>query len=156
MRAFINVVVFDKTGTLTRGEFGVVKLATADNLSADDGLALAAAVERDSEHTIAKGIVRNAEDRKLAIPGAHAFEAIPGKGGRATIDRRRALGTTLMSLTDISANVRVVWDSNCGPPSWATCSVEAPPGLSIDCLRANWVALLAIILRRAGMGSQWA
>jgi Cu2+-exporting ATPase len=56
----INSVVFDKTGTLTRGEFGVVNVQTADNLAVDEALRLAAAIERDSEHTIAKGIVRSA------------------------------------------------------------------------------------------------
>jgi P-type Cu2+ transporter len=85
----INTVVFDKTGTLTRGEFGVVNITTADNLNPNDALGLAAAVERDSEHTIARGIVRTAEERKLTIPTANAFEALPGKGVRATIDVRQ-------------------------------------------------------------------
>ncbi len=85
----INAVVFDKTGTLTRGEFGVVDVATADNLNSENALALAAAVERDSEHTIAKGIVRTAEERNLTIPAPRAFEAIPGMGVRATIDGRQ-------------------------------------------------------------------
>jgi len=81
--------VFDKTGTLTRGEFRVVNVVTAYNLKPDDALALAAGIERDSEHTIAKGIVRTAEERKLTIPMPHAFEAIPGNGVRANIDGRR-------------------------------------------------------------------
>ncbi len=84
----IDVVVFDKTGTLTRGEFGVVHIATAGGLSADEALQLAAAVEHDSEHTIARGILRSARERKLAIPAASAFEAIPGRGVRARVDGR--------------------------------------------------------------------
>jgi Cu2+-exporting ATPase len=87
----INTVVFDKTGTLTRGEFGVVSVATADELSPDDALRLAASVERDSEHTIAQGIVRSAEERKLLIPRARSFEAIPGKGVKASVDGRELL-----------------------------------------------------------------
>jgi Cu2+-exporting ATPase len=87
----INIVVFDKTGTLTRGEFGVVNAATVDNVSADEALRLAAAVEHDSEHTIAQGIVRSAEQRKLVLPVASRFEAIPGKGVRATLDGRELL-----------------------------------------------------------------
>jgi Cu2+-exporting ATPase len=87
----INVVVFDKTGTLTRGEFGVVHIATADGLSADDALRLAAAVERDSEHAIAQGVVRSAEQRRLPVPVAQSFEAIPGKGVRATVDGQELL-----------------------------------------------------------------
>src|SRR5437867_2664421 len=54
----VNAVVFDKTGTLTRGEFGVVDIATAEGLTPDDALRLAAALESDSEHAIAQGIVR--------------------------------------------------------------------------------------------------
>lgn len=84
----IDTVVFDKTGTLTRGEFGVVSIAAVDNLPPDDALALASAIERDSEHSIAKGIVRSAEERKLVIPSVQGFAAIPGKGVRAIFNGR--------------------------------------------------------------------
>jgi Cu2+-exporting ATPase len=84
----LTAVVFDKTGTLTRGEFGVVDVATADGLAPEEALRLAAAVERDSEHTIAQGIVRSAEERGLAVRAAESFEAIPGKGVRARMDGR--------------------------------------------------------------------
>jgi Cu2+-exporting ATPase len=59
----VNAVFFDKTGTLTRGEFRVVEITTRDGVGEAEVLALAAAVERDSEHTIAQGIVKTAEDR---------------------------------------------------------------------------------------------
>ena len=59
----IDIVIFDKTGTLTEGEFGVVGMATAGGWSEEEALALAAAVEGDSEHTIARGIRRSAEER---------------------------------------------------------------------------------------------
>ena len=85
----INVVIFDKTGTLTRGEFGVVGTATTDELSADQALALTAAVEGDSEHTIAQGIRRSAEERSLVLPMARDFEALKGRGVRATVDGRQ-------------------------------------------------------------------
>jgi len=100
----INAVVFDKTGTLTRGEFGVVNIATAERLSADEALRLAASVERDSEHTIAQGIVRSAEQRKLLIPVAQSFEAIPGKGVKARLDGRELLigGPSLLQTFGIA------------------------------------------------------
>jgi len=85
----LTAVVFDKTGTLTKGQFGVVDIGTADGLAADEALRLAAAVEADSEHTIAQGIVRSAKERGIAIPRADAFEAIPGKGAKARIDMRQ-------------------------------------------------------------------
>jgi len=100
----INAVVFDKTGTLTRGEFGVVNIATAENLGWDEALRLAAAIERDSEHTVARGIVRSAEGRKLDIPSADGFEAIPGKGARARVDGRELSigGPALVQALNVS------------------------------------------------------
>ena len=82
----LTTVVFDKTGTLTRGEFRVVDVATDGSVTADEALRLAAAVERDSEHTIAQGIVKSAEERKLSVPKAEQFEAIPGHGVRAVVE----------------------------------------------------------------------
>ena len=82
----LTTVVFDKTGTLTRGEFRVVDIATDGTLDANEALRLAASVERDSEHTIARGIVKSAEEQQLSVPGADRFEAIPGHGVRALVD----------------------------------------------------------------------
>jgi Cu2+-exporting ATPase len=87
----VTAVFFDKTGTLTRGEFRVVEVTTTPGLTHDDALALAAAVERDSEHTIARGIVRSAEERALAIPSAEQFQAVPGHGVQATVGGRQLL-----------------------------------------------------------------
>jgi Cu2+-exporting ATPase len=82
----LTTVVFDKTGTLTRGEFRVVDVATDGSVSANDALRIAAAVERDSEHTIAQGIVKSAEEQTLSVPKAEEFEAIPGHGVRAIVE----------------------------------------------------------------------
>jgi Cu2+-exporting ATPase len=84
----LTTVVFDKTGTLTRGEFRVVDIATDGSLQPNDALRLAAGVERDSEHTIAQGIVKSAEEQQLAVPKADEFEAIPGHGVRAVVERQ--------------------------------------------------------------------
>jgi Cu2+-exporting ATPase len=84
----VDTVVFDKTGTLTKGEFGVVEIATAGDLLEVDALRLAAATERDSEHSIAQGIVRSAAARNIQVPQVTGFEAIPGKGVKAVLDGR--------------------------------------------------------------------
>jgi Cu2+-exporting ATPase len=84
----INLIVFDKTGTLTKVEFGVVGITTASPWSEEGALALAAAVEGDSEHTIARGIRKSAEERKLSLPIVSEFEATKGKGVRAQSDGR--------------------------------------------------------------------
>ena len=82
----LTTVVFDKTGTLTRGEFRVVDIATDGSLNADEALRIAAAVERDSEHTIAQGIVKSAEEKSLGVPKADQFEAIHGHGVKAVVE----------------------------------------------------------------------
>src|SRR5262249_17131534 len=87
----VRAVFFDKTGTLTRGEFRVAEITTREGLSHDEALALAAAVEHDSEHTIAQGIVKSAEERGLTIPGSDQFQAIPGQGVQAFVGGKRLL-----------------------------------------------------------------
>jgi Cu2+-exporting ATPase len=76
----LDTVIFDKTGTLTRGE------PTLSEASDDDALRLAAAVEADSEHPLARAIVDGARARNLEIPAAERFEALAGRGARARVD----------------------------------------------------------------------
>jgi P-type Cu2+ transporter len=87
----VTAVFFDKTGTLTRGEFRVVEITTREGLTEDQALVIAAAVERDSEHTIAQGIVKSAEERGLSFPTAERFQAIPGLGVQADVNGRQIL-----------------------------------------------------------------
>jgi P-type Cu2+ transporter len=82
----LDTVVFDKTGTLTLGEFRVVDMAVAEGMSEEEALRLAAAVESESEHPIARGIIRTAEDRRIAVPTADGFRAITGKGVAAGVE----------------------------------------------------------------------
>jgi Cu2+-exporting ATPase len=79
----VDMVLFDKTGTLTEGRFGVVEMIAVDGQNEDESLALAAAVEGDSEHTIAQGIRDSAEKRGLTLPEVSGFEAIQGRGAKA-------------------------------------------------------------------------
>jgi Cu2+-exporting ATPase len=85
----VTAAVFDKTGTLTLGQHRVVAMRTADGIAEDDALRLAAAVEQDAEHPVARAIVASATDRKLAIPHATDFLAIPGRGVQATVEGRQ-------------------------------------------------------------------
>ncbi len=98
----LTTVFFDKTGTLTRGEFRVVEITTRGGLKSEDALALGAAIERDSEHTIAQGIVKSAEERGLAILTAESFQAIPGRGVQAVVEGRLLLlgGPALLRQLD--------------------------------------------------------
>jgi Cu2+-exporting ATPase len=81
----VNSVLFDKTGTLTRGEHVLRDLAGVDSAE-DRMLALAAAVEMDSEHPLARAIVNKAQERGLKIPQATDFQAISGRGVSALVD----------------------------------------------------------------------
>ncbi|MGO1317054.1 MAG: heavy metal translocating P-type ATPase [Cellulomonadaceae bacterium] len=85
----VDVVLFDKTGTLTRGEPAV----TALEASADENgmLRLAAGAERDSEHPLARAIVRAAADRGLALPVATGFSSSPAVGVRADVEGHTVL-----------------------------------------------------------------
>jgi Cu2+-exporting ATPase len=81
----LNAVIFDKTGTLTLGEFRVVEMAAA-GVAEEEALRLAASVESESEHPIARGIVKTAEERGIQISSADGFRAITGKGVAASVD----------------------------------------------------------------------
>lgn len=82
----LNAVVFDKTGTLTKGEFGVTDIIASDGYSEEQVLQLAAAIEQNSEHPIATGIVQSAKARNLAVGKVTDFESITGKGIQGQVD----------------------------------------------------------------------
>jgi Cd2+/Zn2+-exporting ATPase len=121
--ARVKVVAFDKTGTLTTGRPGVVAIIPVggpgrlpDNLPClacyptppDDQLgqltpdqmrlfAVAAAIERFSEHPLARAIVKGVEEREIPIPTAGEFEALTGAGANATVlGRRMRIGRPAM------------------------------------------------------------
>jgi P-type Cu2+ transporter len=99
----INLIVFDKTGTLTEGEFGVVGIRTADGWNEADALALAAAIEGDSEHTIARGVRKSAQERQLSLPSVSDFEAIKGRGVQASSEGHSVYvgGPRLLKMLEI-------------------------------------------------------
>jgi P-type Cu2+ transporter len=84
----LTTVVFDKTGTLTLGEHRVVDVATIEGLTPDEALRLAAALESDSEHPIARAIVKSAEERGQRIPPSSDFHYLPGRGVTGTVEGR--------------------------------------------------------------------
>lgn len=85
----LNAVVFDKTGTLTKGEFGVTDIISDSNYTDEEVLQLAAAIEQNSEHPIAAGIVKSAKEKELSIGRVSDFESITGKGIQGRVDGRK-------------------------------------------------------------------
>lgn len=85
----LDMVIFDKTGTLTRGKPALVDVAAAEGHAQEEVLRLAAAVEGDSEHPLARAVVEGARARGAPSGGAAAvrdFQALAGRGARATVD----------------------------------------------------------------------
>ena len=82
----LDTIMFDKTGTLTKGEHGVVDIATIGGVDEEEALGLAAGVEGDSEHMMARAIITAAQERNLSMPQTKNFEAIKGRGVQAEVD----------------------------------------------------------------------
>ena len=82
----VDAVLFDKTGTLTKGAHVVVGVVSAGRLAVEDVLRVAAAVEADSEHPLARAIVRAAAASTGAPARAEGFRSITGRGVEAVVD----------------------------------------------------------------------
>jgi Cd2+/Zn2+-exporting ATPase len=108
-----KVIAFDKTGTLTFGRPAVVDVMPFGETPAHEVLALAAAVERDSEHPLGRAIVARALHDEVAIAGADGFMSLAGRGAEAKVGQRdivvgndrllRELGATVEQLAAVDA-----------------------------------------------------
>ncbi len=87
----LSVIVFDKTGTLTKGEPDVTDSVTADGFEENQILSFAAALEKSSEHPLARAIVRKAEHAGVRIMAVEKFTVLSGLGAKALIDGQRVL-----------------------------------------------------------------
>lgn len=81
----LDRVVFDKTGTLTEGNFGVTDIHPSNNVSEDELVKLAYSVETQSDHPIAKGIVKEGKDRNLELYDVTNYRNLTGKGLTADV-----------------------------------------------------------------------
>ena len=83
----ITTIVFDKTGTLTVGKFAVSKIVSLQKeITENEIIRIASALEQRSEHPIATGILQKAKELSITLPEAVNFNAITGKGVEATIE----------------------------------------------------------------------
>lgn len=106
----IDVVVFDKTGTLTEGKFGVVGQKNVDGWKDDEALALAAAIEGDSEHPIAQAVRRAAQERGLQLPSISDFSALKGRGVQAKYDGKTMYmgGPRLLEMLELKPSDTII------------------------------------------------
>ncbi|MDN4484063.1 heavy metal translocating P-type ATPase [Demequina lignilytica] len=131
----VDSVLFDKTGTLTEGSHQLTGVATVDGWEDDAVLALAAAVESESEHPIGRAVVAAAKDRGLDIPAPSDVDTVPGKGVRAAVDGQEvAVG---------------------GPALLEELGVEAPGGLddAADAWREKGGAVLHVVVDGTVIGA---
>ena len=93
----LDALALDKTGTITKGEPAVTDLRPLGGTDENELLAVTAAVERRSQHPLARAIVDAAEGRSLAIPPAGELQSVTGRGLRSTVDGRSVeVGRLLM------------------------------------------------------------
>jgi Cu2+-exporting ATPase len=102
----LDMVIFDKTGTLTRGSPAVSGIVTASATQPFKFLALAAAVETNSEHPLAKALVEEAKHRGLPQLQAQHFEALAGRGAQAIVDGQIVMVGGPRLLSEAKATVR--------------------------------------------------
>jgi Cu+-exporting ATPase len=102
--AAVDTLVIDKTGTLTEGKPKLTDVVAGDG-SEDELLALAAGLEKGSEHPLAEAIVEGAQARGIKVPDSVDFEAVTGKGVSGTVSGRRvALGNAAM-MADLGLDI---------------------------------------------------
>ena len=100
----VQIVALDKTGTITSGQPEVTDLLPADGISEQDLLTTAFALEKKSEHPLAKAILKHAEEQNLTAPEVSDFHALPGNGLSAVLDNETLIGG---SMKFISSQVTV-------------------------------------------------
>ncbi len=115
----VTAVVLDKTGTITHGRPVVTTVRPLAGATDDDLLRVAASAERGSEHPLAAAIVRHATDRGVAISDATAFEAIAGRGVRATVDGASVLVGTPAFLAEAGIDTRALESIDLGTATGA-------------------------------------
>jgi Cu+-exporting ATPase len=111
--ARIDTLVLDKTGTLTEGKPEVVAIRVFSGSTENDLLALAAALERRSEHPLARAILAAAEGRGITAPAAEDVRAVPGKGIQGMVEGRRIAAGNAALMQELG--VAVPLDSGSEP-----------------------------------------
>jgi P-type Cu+ transporter len=101
----LTVVVFDKTGTLTRGELAVTDIVTAAGFDEKQVLAYAAALEKKSEHPLAKAILQRAKADGVTIAAAEKFTAVAGLGAKAFIENKSSIAGNRLLMKNENISV---------------------------------------------------
>lgn len=104
----ISIIVFDKTGTLTKGNFSITKINVFDNnYQENEILNIAASLEKNSEHPIARAIVKEAENRKENLFNVENFQAIKGKGVIGDVNKKTYIMASPGYVTELGLNINL-------------------------------------------------
>jgi len=101
----VDTLVIDKTGTLTEGKPKLVGVTAVGDFEAQQVLALAASLERASEHPLAEAIVKGAEEKGVGLSSVSDFQSVTGKGVTGTVDGHRVALGNLKLLEDLNIDV---------------------------------------------------
>jgi len=110
----ISLLIFDKTGTLTKGNFGVTRFeALSDSYKDEQILAMSAALESESEHPLAEGILQKIKEENISVPEAKDVETITGKGitGKIKGDTIQVVSPNYLEENDIDVPEEVFKDN---------------------------------------------
>ena len=105
----IQIVALDKTGTITKGEPEVTDIVCAEGIEEPVLLAYACAVEKTSEHPLAKAVIRYGEREAITVTEAENFIAVAGKGVEATVGEDKIYGGNLgyiESICEVSDEIK--------------------------------------------------
>ena len=109
----ISTIVFDKTGTLTIGKFEVSKVMSVQkDINENELIRYASALEQNSEHPIATGILQKAKDLSIKVPSTENFNAISGKGVEATVEGKKILIVSPGYLTENKMTIPANFTAN--------------------------------------------
>ncbi|MCA1569712.1 MAG: cadmium-translocating P-type ATPase [Chloroflexi bacterium] len=149
----ITTVVLDKTGTITRGEPAVTLVKPASGTDERSLLRIVAAAERGSEHPLAEAIVRHADSAGIEAVEATTFEAVAGRGVRATVDGATVLVGTASFLADAGVDLAALAAIDVGDASPIFAARDGDPigliGLADTVKPASAAAIRR--LQRAGL-----
>ncbi|MBM4041681.1 MAG: cation-translocating P-type ATPase, partial [Planctomycetes bacterium] len=132
----VNAVVFDKTGTLTMGDLAVTRLQPAPGVQPEELLRLAASVERNSNHPVAKAVTAVAREAKLALAEATDFHEEAGRGVRGGVDGAVVLVGRQSWLADEKADLGPLAAPELAPPENLSVLFVARGGKAI-----GWIGL---------------
>lgn len=105
----VQVVAFDKTGTITSGEPKVTDLLPTEGITEEELLTNAFALEKKSEHPLARAVLQKAGELEIKVPEVEEFQALPGNGLSAVLEGRRLVGgnfTFISTQAEISEEMQ--------------------------------------------------